>query len=435
MRAIVLFLVFGVAVAVLAGPDDDIKKVEDFEKALIEVVARASKAFVNFRIGSGVCVSPDGIVVTNNHVARHSKKWTVFMPDEKTGRKFSAKILWRDPFGDIAVLKLDTGGKKVPYVELGDSDNIKVGQFVFALGTPFQTANADNRPTVTFGVISANHRFMGNYTDCIQTDCPVNPGNSGGPLLDMKGRLLGINGQIRVRFPYRVNTGIGLAVPINQIKRFMKAFRNVTDGRVVRHGTINGLELKNAPGSFRLAYGARPAPAVVTKVSPGSTAANAGFQPGDTIIKIDNYFIKNNRCFWGRLWSYPEGWTVSITVRRKGKEVVLKVRLDGFGVRPRRPFPGPRPGPLPKPPSAYLGVVLMMEKGKVTVARIKKGSPAEKEGLKEGDHILKFDGKRIESVTHFMRLLSRKKPGDTVELEIERKGEKFKVKVKLGKRE
>jgi len=427
--AVLAVALFGV-VTVSADPKEDLEKVKKFEQALVKVVAGASKAFVNFRIGSGVCISPDGLVVTNDHVARHSKKWTVFMPDDKTGTEFRAKILWRDPFGDITLLKLDTGGKKVPYVELGDSDAVKIGQFVFALGTPFQTANADNRPTVTLGVISANHRFMGNYTDCIQTDCPVNPGNSGGPLLDMNGRLLGINGQIRVRFPYRVNTGIGLAVPVNQIKRFMEAFKNIRDGRTVHHGTIKGLELKGAPPNLRALLRANPAPATVVKVEPGSTAANAGFKVGDTILKIDDFPIKNNVAFWGRLWSYPEGWGVKITVRRDGKEVVLRLKLDPLGgPRPARTRPGPAP-----PPRAYLGVVLMREKEKVVVARVKKDSPADKAGLKEGDVILKFDGKKLESVAHFMRLLSRKKPGDVLELEIERKGEKLKLKIKLTKR-
>jgi len=415
-----------------ADARSDLEKVKKLEDALVEVVAKASKAFVNFRLGSGVCISPDGLVVTNDHVARHSRNWTVFMPDEKTGRSFKAKILWRDPFGDIALLKLNTGGKKVPYVELGDSDTVKIGQFVFALGTPFQTANADNRPTVTLGIISANHRMMGNYTDCIQTDCPVNPGNSGGPLLDMRGRLLGINGQIRVRFPYRVNTGIGLAVPVNRIKRFMKAFKDVRDGRVVRHGTIKGLALKGAPGDFRAVLRAKPQPAVVTEVKSGSTAATAGFKKGDTILKIDDYEVVNNIRFWGRLWSYPAGWKTKITVLRGGKEVVLTVKLDALRIRRRRPGPLPQP-PQPSP-TVFMGVLLKMDNGKVKVARIKKGSPADKAGLKVGDTILRFDGENVESASDFMRLLSRKRPDDTVELEIERNGKKLKLKVKLSKR-
>jgi len=431
MRKLVLVCAVLASAALFADPASDLEKVKKLEDALVRVVTKASKAFVNFRLGSGVCISPDGLVVTNDHVARHSRNWTVFMPNEKTGRSFKAKILWRDPFGDIALLKLNTGGKKVPYVELGDSDTVKIGQFVFALGTPFQTANADNRPTVTLGIISANHRMMGNYTDCIQTDCPVNPGNSGGPLLDMNGRLLGINGQIRVRFPYRVNTGIGLSVPVNRIKRFIEAFRNVTDGRVVRHGTIKGLALKGAPGDFRAVLRAKPEPPVVTDVKAGSTAATAGFKKGDIILKIDDYKVVNNIRFWGRLWSYPAGWKVKITVLRGGKEAVLTVKLDPLRIQRRRPGPFPQPPPSP---TAFMGVVLTVDGGKVKVARIKKGSPADKAGLKRGDAILKFDDEKLESVPHFMRLLSHKKPDDIVELEVERNGKKLKVKVKLSKR-
>ncbi len=415
----------------VSAQDEDVRKVEKFQEALVKVVEKASKAFVNFRLGSGVCISEDGLVVTNDHVARHARggQWTLGMPGGKRGVTFKAKILWRDPFGDIALLKMDTRGKKVPYVELGDSDALKVGQFVFALGTPFMTANRDNRPTVTFGIISVLHRNMGNYSACIQTDCPVNPGNSGGPLLDTGGRLLGINGQIRVRFPYRVNTGIGLAVPVARIKRFMKAFKGVKNGSIVYHGTIKGLKMASARGE--------PKPPIIESVEKNSTAEKAGFKGGDAVLKVDDYPIFNNVRFWGCIYSYPEGWEVKVTVRRGAERKTLTVKLDRLQARGRRPVrPGPGPGPAPEQ-RGYLGVVFegqAAEGGGAKINRVKEDSPAAKAGLKEDDVVTALDGKKIKGPDDALKMLWSKKPGDVVKLTI-RRGEKTLTKeVKLGKR-
>jgi S1-C subfamily serine protease len=402
--------------------DPEIEKAKEIEKCLVEVVARCRDAFVNFGGGSGVCISEDGLVVTNFHVAGRSKNWTLKMPGGAHQKKFSAKILWGDPTGDIALLKIDNKGEKLPFVPLGDSDAVKVGQLAFAMGTPFMTAQEDSIPTITFGVVSAVHRYQGGYSDAIQTDASVNPGNSGGPLIDLQGRLIGINGQIRVRFPYRVNTGIGLAVPVNQIRNFMEAFKDVDDGRTVQHGIVNGLTLSKEGEDGK---GAR-----VENVEKDSTADKAGFKPGDFIVKVNNYEVFNHFRFLGIIGTYPEGAKLNVTVKREEGEKVLEVVLDKFGtwvretrgpVNPKAPFLGVQFSPVPHTDG-------------VQVEQVFPNTPAAKAGIQANDVITHFDGQKVEDVEQFRRLIANKKPGDKVKIKILREGEEKELEVTLEER-
>jgi len=396
---------------------DDLKIVEKLQDSLVKLLARVTPAFVNFGIGSGVCISEDGLVLTNNHVAGRSLKWTVRMPGGPVGKRFKAKVLWRDAYGDIALLKIDNKGQKLPFVPLGDSENLRVGQFVVALGTPFMTAREDSQPTVTFGIVSAVRRNMGNYSDCIMTDARVNPGNSGGPLIGMDGKLLGINGQIRVRFPYRVNTGIGLAVPVHQIKRFIEKFKGVEDGRFVAHGTIKGLHLRRDPKVL----------ATVEKVDKGSAAEKAGFQPGDMVLSVDGCKIESYVRFWGVVNAYPEGWTIKVKVQRGAETIELKVTLQ----RNERTLPRRRPST-----NAYMGVRLAQApvKGGCKIDEVIKGGPADKAGLKDGDIIIEADGKKIDGPDALRRILAKKKPGDVLKLKILRGDKKKDIELRLGRR-
>jgi serine protease Do len=403
--------------------EDSTEYAKKVQEAIAKVAEKVSPAFVNFGGGSGICVSPEGLIVTNNHVAGRSANWTVRMPGGPRGKSFKAKMLWKDPRGDIALLQLDTKGEKVPCIEMGDSDKVRVGEFAIALGTPFMTADEDSVPTVTFGVISAVHRNFGGYSDAIQTDAPVNPGNSGGPLIDLEGRLLGINGQIRVRFPYRVNTGIGLAVPTNQIRKFMEAFKDVKDGSDVYHGQITGLTLK--------ADDAATEGALVEQVASGSTAEKAGFKPNDLVVKIDEYKIFSHIRFHGVIGIYPEKSTVEVVVLRDGEEHKLKVALDRAGdgrQSVRQPGPQARRG-------AYLGVKFssVPNADGVQVETVVPGGPSDKAGLKAGDVITQFDGKKVENIDDIRKILQEKKPGDKIKVEVLRDGESQELDVELGK--
>ena len=399
-------------------PTEYVRKVQD---EIAGVVQRVSPAFVNFGGGSGIVISPDGLVLTNHHVAGRSDNWVVRVPGGPRGDRVDAKMMWKDPQGDICLLKLDTGGKQVPCVELGDSDKVLAGQFAIALGTPFLTAE-NAVPTVTLGVISAIHRNNNNiYCDAIQTDTPINPGNSGGPLLDLKGRLLGINGQIRMRFPTKVSTGIGFAVPINQIKRFLDAFKDVTDGRIVYHGQIQGLSLAAASSSD---------PRVcVRSVSPGSTADKAGIKEGDIITRLDEYPVFNQTRFYGAMGTYPEGAAVTVALLRAGEEVKLSVILGRAGSRA-----GPAAGGNPRDP--FLGVIFSETPNSdgVELQDVVQGGPAASAGIKAGDVITEFDGKKVENTEDVRKILSAKKPGDKVKVKVLREGETLELEVTIEAR-
>jgi S1-C subfamily serine protease len=254
MRTALRTLAPALALALLAAPAaqaDPLGAARAEEAARIELIERISKAFVAVGGGSGIIVSADGEILTNDHVAGGREvgaTWVVIRP----GGKFEkATLVAKDPRGDIALLKLHGGGP-YPYVPMADSDQVRAGDEVVALGNPFGFSK-DGSPHVTVGVISAVHRYQGGYSDAIMTDTAINPGNSGGPLLDMQGRLIGINGRIAVRFGTRANTGVGYAIPTNQIQAFMPVFRR---GGVVSHGRVDGIRL----GTARAASWASPGP-------------------------------------------------------------------------------------------------------------------------------------------------------------------------------
>lgn len=292
--------------------------VAKLEQDIVKVVRRISPAFVVIGGGSGVLISPDGFMLTNHHVAGSRSigdDWRIKLPN---GKIYSAEMIGTDPYGDISLLKVRAKDKsfKFPFVPLGDSDKTAVGDWVIALGNPFGFAK-DSTPTVTLGLISAKNRMQGNYGDAIQTDAAINSGNSGGPLLDTRGRLIGINGSITTRHGVKINSGAGYAISINQIKRFMKALKA---GGVVKHGTIAGLTVTN---SRRGGDGA-----VVSKVDDGSTAAEAGFQRGDRITAIAGLDVNcRERCL-GVLSTFPSGTELEVSFVRDGETQTVKVKTS-----------------------------------------------------------------------------------------------------------
>ena len=225
----------------------------ELETRIKTVVAACKPAFVfikgnqggGYSSGSGFCISPDGYVLTNDHVIAGARSVQAYMTG---GRFFKTTVVGRDPGGDVALLKLQ-GGEKFPFLELGDSQGLRPGQRVLALGDPFLTgsesifdpgAPANFEPAVSMGSVSAVHRYSETYNDAIQVDLAVNRGNSGGPLITLDGKAVGINGKIETRFALGINTGVGYAVPSNQIARFMKYLKSA-EGGVILHGKIEGL--------------------------------------------------------------------------------------------------------------------------------------------------------------------------------------------------
>ena len=283
-----------------------------------------SDRFVFFGGGSGVLISADGYCLTNHHVAGMLKTAQVTLHD---GRRREARRICTDALGDVALFKIEAEeGETFPFAPWGDSDALEAGQYVIACGNPFGLAiPADDRklyPSVSLGIVSALHRNQGAYFDCIQTDAAVNPGNSGGPLVTLDGRLVGINGRIATRFGNRVNSGVGYAIPARQVRNFLPEMKKGGSIAKVYHGQITGLVLSDNSNDGR--------GATVRGVSPGSTADEAGFHRGDLIVKIENYAIPGPARFLGVIGTWPKGKEISVHIRRGSETRRLKVTLDRF---------------------------------------------------------------------------------------------------------
>lgn len=292
------------------------------EEELTRVIEKANAAFVFVGGGSGLVVSSDGYILTNHHVAGDRKQWVVRI--EGTGKMSVCDLVGTDPVGDLALLKV-RDGRNLAYVEFGDIAKVKVGEQVLAVGDPFKLADEDGPPSVSLGTVSALHRFQGNYSDAIQTDCAVNPGNSGGPLLTLDGKLIGITGQIMSRFGAKANTGIGYAIPVDQIMRFFPLMKEA-GGKYVYHAQLpEGMSFSNRVDETQNAS--------IEKVDENSEAEKAGFRSGDRIMTVDGKPVYNYARLIGIIRSYPENSVLDIQIERAGKMQMLKVKL------PRMPLP------------------------------------------------------------------------------------------------
>ncbi|MFM7135565.1 MAG: trypsin-like peptidase domain-containing protein [Planctomycetota bacterium] len=337
---------------------------------LTELCVRVRPAFVFIGGGSGVIVRPDGLMLTNDHVIGRKRSFTVRIGD---GRSFQAKVLGTDPVGDLAALKLELPeGQTVPHLALGDSEALRVGDEALAIGNPFALGVLDQAPTFTVGIISALNHTQGTYAECIVTDAEVNPGNSGGPLVNMAGEVVGINGQISTRFGLRSNTGLGFAISARQIAIWLPRLEAAGGGEV-KHARIAGLEFETGPKESAASL-------VVKDVADGSPAAAAGFAAGDRIVSLDGAPVANALRLRGLLGIYPDGHAVPVTVRRGEAETVLEVRLTA-------------------PERARLGIALVRARGDDLAPKIEKveeDSAAATAGFLAGDEIVEWAGQRLE---------------------------------------
>jgi serine protease Do len=265
-------------------------------------------------LGSGVIASPDGYIVTNVHVVADADEIVVRLGDH---REYKAKVVGLDPRTDVALLKIE--GSNLPALPFGDSDRLEVGEPVMAIGNPFGLEQ-----TVTSGIVSAKERFIGSgpYDDFIQTDASVNPGNSGGPLVDTRGTLVGINTAIFSQTGGSV--GIGFAIPVNLAKDVLRQLK--ANGKVVR-GYLGVAVAPVTPEAGRAAKldGARGA--LVAEVVAGSPAASAGLKPGDVILGFQNEPIQNPIDLTRRVAGTPPGSKVALRVVRGGSETTVETKL------------------------------------------------------------------------------------------------------------
>ena len=392
--------------------DPDLAKVAELQQKLHAVVGKVKPAYVFFGNGSGVCISPDGWALTNFHVSGDRNGQRVRMTG---GKQYLADIVGFDPLGDISLCKL-RDAKDLPFCELGDSDALEVGQHVIAVGNPFLLGNGSWEPTITFGIVSALHRYMDNpgYFDAIQTDAQINPGNSGGPLITMDGKVVGINGRIDIkRFMNRVNTGIGYAIPSRQIQRYMEAFKR---GGRVYEGYIDGIQIGECGDSRYERTGEYGDGVFVSRADADTPGGKAGFEPGDIIFEAEGYRIGNANRFHGVVSNWPEGSTIRVKVRRKAEEKELKVFLGD-------------PAKILERKRALEATELGFVQGPgMKVGVVQPGSAGAKAGLKAGDVLQRVEGRRVGSWPEFRALL---RPNAELTLTVLRDGKEVELSLRV----
>ena len=307
----------------------DLTLVRTHEAQRVEMLAAAARSVVcifpdreRSDGGSGVVIDPAGYGLTNYHVIMPMLKSRRGYGGLSDGRLYPLRVIGIDPGGDIALFKLE-GKERFDYAPFGDSDKLRVGQWVAALGNPFLLAE-DYVPTITLGVISGLHRYQygqGNlleYADCIQVSTSINPGNSGGPIVDSAGRVIAIAGRASFEERGRINVGLGYGVPINQIKRFLPALRA---GLVCHHGTL-GATVQLVGDDL-----------IFNAIQPYSDAEQADIELGDVLMAIDGCLIQTPNEFNNLVTSQPAGWPVLLGLRRGEREFSVRVRLEPLPLR------------------------------------------------------------------------------------------------------
>jgi Do/DeqQ family serine protease len=353
-------------------------------------------------LGSGVILDQAGLIVTNHHVIEGASEVKVALADK---REFEADIILKDTRADLAVLRLKDARESFPALELGNSDEVQVGDVVLAIGDPFGVGQ-----TVTHGIVSALARTQVGITDYqffIQTDAAINPGNSGGALVDLNGRLIGINTAIFSRSGG--SQGIGFAIPANMVRVVLASARGGDSAvkrpwlgaklQVVSPEIAEGLGLK------------RPAGALVATVVPESPAARAGIKTGDLILEVDGLGVDDPNALDYRCATKPLGGTTQLDVLRGGKQIRVPVvleaapdtRRDEIVIRSRSPFLGAKVANL----SPALADQLHLETSNdgVVIVEVTEGSTAGNLGFQSGDLIVSVNNERISNTHELERIV------------------------------
>jgi serine protease Do len=277
-------------------------------------------------LGSGYIISPDGYIVTNDHVAGNASEIKVTLTDT---RIFEAKVIGTDAASDICLLKIE--GENLPYVDLGNSDEVIIGEWVIALGNPFGLFELNDKPTVTVGVVSAtgmnleqiNERY---YLNMIQTDAAINGGNSGGPLVNSLGDVIGMNTIIFTSGNNSGNIGLGFAIPINKVKRIVDELKEY--GRIERDFEI-GLRIQSIDEGIAKYYNLKTTKGViVTSIYPGTPAEKAGIEVGDIILEVEGFKINSESSIFGVFHEFRTGQEVTLQIQRDHKELTKKMFLE-----------------------------------------------------------------------------------------------------------
>jgi serine protease Do len=372
-------------------------------------------------LGSGVIVSPEGYILTNNHVVDHATEVTVTLSDKL---EFKARVIGTDPRTDIAVLKID--GSNFPSLMLADSSKVEVGDIVLAIGDPFGVGQ-----TVTSGIVSATGRSLGGQIeeveDFIQTDAPINPGNSGGALVDDEGHLIGINTAI-LAGNSGGNQGIGFAVPINLARHDLDS--------ILAHGKVErgylGILPQDLTPSMAKAFGVQNASgALVGDVTPDSPASKAGLQKGDIITEINGQAVADANALRLKIGTMDPNTRVNLKVMRDGKTMEMPLTLGSFPTNEERAsnntpaehdsvLEGVRVGTLT--PEMAQQLKLGHAASGVVVESVEQGSRAAEAGLERGDVIQQVNRKPVANVNEFRQAMSGSSKDKPVLLLVNRQG-------------
>ncbi len=392
------------------GPDSPFG---DFFERFFREMPKAPHEFRQQGAGSGFIISKDGLIVTNNHVVEGAKEVTVTLANKE---EYPAKVVGRDPKTDIALLKIQPKGT-LPMATLGDSDRLRVGEWVVAVGNPFGLSN-----TVTAGIVSAKGRVIGAgpYDDFIQTDASINPGNSGGPLFNLQGEVVGINTAIIPN-----GQGIGFAVPVNLAKALLpqlEAKGEVTRGylgvniQAITPELAKSLDLKDKKG------------ALVADVTKGSPAEAAGIKRGDVIVGFDGKDIAEVHNLAPLVAATPVGKEVPVTILRNGAEQTLRVKVG------RMPGERDELSGQAEPAQGKWGLALrdldtrtaqrlgLSPGDGVLVVAVQPGSAADRAGIRTGDVVLEVNHQKVTSVKE-VQAEARKDPNAQLLLVLVRRGE------------
>ncbi len=376
-------------------------------------------------LGSGFIIDKEGYVVTNNHVIEDADQIKVKLGDEK---EFDAQVIGRDASTDLALLKIKSA-HDLPLVKLGDSAQLKVGQWVVAIGSPFGLER-----TVTAGIVSAKGRVIGSgpYDDFIQTDASINPGNSGGPLINLKGEVIGINTAIVAS-----GQGIGFAIPINLAKGIIAQLK--AGGEVTR-GWL-GVAIQDVSPEMADYYGVDAKKGVfVADVFKGDPADAAGIKPKDIIVEVNGQKVETTRQLTSLVADIPVGQTAKVKVLRDGQPRTLSVKIgkrDDKRTASRGEAPEKRgEDPLGLRVSALTPELAQRfaigETAGLIVTDVQSGTPAEEAGVRVGDIVKEINRLTIESVGDYSAALKKFEKEKTLQLFIWRKNAGFLV-LKLKK--
>jgi len=375
--------------------------------------------------GSGFVITPDGQIVTNNHVIDGADKVTVRFQDDNT--EYVARVIASDRETDLAVIKIDID-RQLPVLKMGDSEAIQVGEWVLAIGNPYGLDN-----TVTAGIISAKHRIIGAgpFDNFLQTDASINPGNSGGPLLNMQGEVIGINTAINA-----AAENIGFAIPSTQAEKIINQLR---EGKTVKRGWL-GVTIQSVGENQAKALGlAEPIGALIASVAEDQPADKAGVLQGDVVLEVNGVKTTDNNELLRQIASLKPGDKAKLTLWRNGKQIAKTVTL---GERGEKTMAAMRPQ-HPDQEALVLGMSLKTITEKeanalglerpqgLLVIQVDETSPAADEGIRQGDVIIQANQQDVTSTAGLKSVIERDKKRGAVMLLIKRQGQNIFVALPL----